>query len=247
MAGGTPPTTADELLLAMLNAYGAGFPRIKSPAPWTSAAAAIESLIAANKFDKQDEEEFRKAALVRFPPNAQQAQAAAEADVSQTRARLRQERDPVEKKFGDHIFKGITKTDGEPGGYHSINGTSPTHEAFGAETELDRGVYQQSVRFISDPTNVKKTQSTFFPKAASKDDVLDGITSVFGKTGSAKGTMTMSFPDTLKDIKLQQIDDKTIFPAGGAGLTGEGWKSKQDREAAKKEAERQGTQNKSKK
>jgi hypothetical protein len=236
MAGAPAPATADELLLAMLNAYGATFPRIKSPGPWATAGAAIESLTAANKFDEQDEDAFRKAAVTKFPPDAKQVKAAKVADEEETRARLRRERGPVEAKFGDHIFKGITKSDGEPGGYHSIKGNSPTHEAFGDETDLERGVYQQSVRFKADRTNVKKTQSTFFPKAASKDDVLDGITSVFGKTGLTKGTKTMSFPETLKDIRLEQIDGTTIFPAGGGGLTGEGWMSKADREAAKKKA-----------
>jgi hypothetical protein len=227
MAGANPPTTADELMLAMLRAYGATLQRLKPPPqPWTTIAEAVKSLTDSNKFEDSDEKAFRQAALARIPPTAGQAQAAAEADVNATRQRLRKERKPVEEKFGDHIFKGITKTDGEPGGYHSINGTSPTHEAFGKETPLEKGVYQQSVRFISEPTNVKKTQSTFFPKTATKDDVLDGITSVFGVTGSAKGTMTMSFPDNLKDIKLQQIDATTVFPAGGGAKTGEGWKKK---------------------
>jgi len=223
------PTTGEEVLLRMLNAYGASI-KPKARGPWQDSATAIGELKSANKFDDGDEKEFKAVANTRFPPE----QGAAVVDDA-TKNLIAKERPAVEGKFSDHIFKGITKSDGEPGGYHSINGASPTHEAFGTPTELEKGVYQRSVRFIADTTHIKKTQSTFFPDAATKDEVLDGVTSVMGVTGRKKGVMTISYPTTLKGIRLQQIDDETIFPAGGGPLTGEGWMSKGDREKAKKQ------------
>jgi len=63
--------------------------------------------------------------------------------------------------------------------------------------------------------------------------VLDAITSVYGRRGVEKGYTSTKYPDTLKDIELQQINGTTAFPAGGAARTGEGWVPKNPHQAQK--------------
>jgi len=196
------------------------------------------------KFDAEDETAFRKAANDKFPAADGGGGTRAAANTERLKQEIREDRPDVERRFSAHIFHGIWKTNGEPGGYHAVNGNSPTHEAYGDETPVGtQGVYQRSVRAKADKTNIKETQSTFFPKAASKDQVLDGVTTVYGARGAERGLSSMQYPDTLKGIGLQQIDGTTIFPSGGGGLVAEGWKSKEQkaREAAQ---EKQAAKNK---
>jgi len=242
--GKTAATSADALLLAMCNAYGA---TLKPPqGAWATADAAITALRALQpvKFDAEDETAFRKAANDKFPAADGGGGTRAAANTERLKQEIREDRPDVERRFSAHIFHGIWKTNGEPGGYHAVNGNSPTHEAYGDETPVGtQGVYQRSVRAKADKTNIKETQSTFFPKAASKDQVLDGVTTVYGAHGAERGLSSMQYPDTLKGIGLQQIDGTTIFPSGGGGLVAEGWKSKEQkaREAAQ---EKQAAKNK---
>ena len=233
--GKTGTTTAATTLLAMLNAYGLTV-KPKALGPWVDPEVAITALKAAKKFDDDDEREFRKAADDKFPaPRAEGAEAGPDANTVRLETEIAEDRQAVEDQFSVHIFDGIWKTNGEPGGYHSVRGNSATHEAFGKETPIGaQGVYQQSVRQKDDHTNIKESQSTFFPKTASKDDVIKGVTTVFGARGRQRGLTTMQYPKDLKGIVLQQIDATTVFPAGGGGKRGEGWMSAEDKKKAKK-------------
>jgi hypothetical protein len=232
--GKTGAKTAADTLKAMCNAYGATLKPAQGP--WADGDTAITALLALNpvKFDAEDEAAFRKAADDKFPTAGANAGQAAAANTQRLVQEIREDRPAVEDEFAGHIFDGVWKTDGEPGGYHSINGPSATHEAFGEATPIGNGVYQRSVRARDDHTNVKKSQSTFFPDAADKDDVLNGVTTVYGRRGRERGLTTMQYPDRLKGIRLQQIDGTTIFPAGGGPLRGEGWMSAEEKKKAKR-------------
>ena len=213
-------TSEDALLLAMYNDMQSKV-RPAPPAPWATVDAAITALKAAGKIDDEDVPLFRTDArkALGLAVGAEPKAGRPLKDV------IAEERPEVEAKFGEHVLLGGTRTDGRPAGYHSINGGSTTHEAFGAPTMIGAlGAYQRSVRFTDELENVKETQSTFFPDAASKDQVLDALTSVYGATGKAARRTTVNYPVTLNGLVLEKISETTAFPAGGGKLTGEGYK-----------------------
>ncbi|WP_037497782.1 EndoU domain-containing protein [Solirubrobacter soli] len=137
------------------------------------------------------------------------------------KAEIEADRGAIKSSMGDHVLKGAWRTDNRPSGFHTKNGGSTTHEGFGTITKVTDLVYQQSVRAVDEPRNVKPTQSTFFPDAANADDVIDAITSVYGKHGREKGRSTVGYPKALVGIKLTQRDG-TAFPDADP-IPGEGY------------------------
>ncbi|MEW9698658.1 EndoU domain-containing protein [Paenibacillus sp. SI8] len=124
--------------------------------------------------------------------------------------KLEEKKPIIEAKYGHHIFLGDFNDKGAPTGYHSTQGGSKTHEAYGTITNIDDiGVYQQSVRERGKPANRKVHQSTFFPDTASKDDVITAITSVYELKHQ-----TVKYPQALNGMELVKTGN-TIYPAGG--------------------------------
>ncbi|GEM_PF-5495545 len=134
----------------------------------------------------------------------------------QAKAKIDEKYDAVDAKYGHHIFQGDFKK-GKPTGFHSKADNSSTHEAYGNETPIENGTYQQSVRSKTDPTNKKTNQSTFFPDNATHQNIIRAIASVF-----ELGFKTVSYVDSSVDgIRLTKRGD-TVYPAGGSdSLTAE--------------------------
>ncbi len=214
------PMTAAELLLAIYNKLGTGL-----GAPWAAVDAAVTALKGAAQIDDGDVAFFTAEADRLFPADDGGA-AKREAGSAQLKQEIAGDRDEVMKAMGDHVLRGAWRTDNRPGGFHTKNGGSTTHEGFGGVSQLAQSTYQQSVREIKDTKNVKPTQSTFFPDTASADDVIDAITSVYGASARKKQRKTVAYPDTLAGIPLTQRDG-TAFPDTAAKpLTGEGYDEK---------------------
>lgn len=114
----------------------------------------------------------------------------------------------------DHIFNGGLKDNGDPNGYHSKAGDSPTHEAFGDKNTSvgPKGVYNQNVRLKNSPNKTKF--STFFPDGLTKDQVIATVASAYTqptKTVVSKGSLKPGVPPQLIGSKIHFADD-TAYP-----------------------------------
>jgi hypothetical protein len=213
------PADATELLLAIYNKLGADH-----EAPYDTVKAAVKDLKAAGVIDDGDVTYFQGEADKLFPADdggAGKKQAAS----GELKEEIKNERTAIITAMGEHVLRGGWRTDNRPGGFHTKNGGSTTHEAFGRATKLDSNTYQQSVREIADPKNVKPTQSTFFPDSASADDVIDAITSVYGASGKKRKRKTVAYPDALAGIPLTQRDGTAFPDTAPEPLEGEGYNS----------------------
>jgi hypothetical protein len=218
-APGEVPGTKNELILLVLNAI-----RDKldpAPAKFTNVNAAVKSLKALKKLDDEDFTLLEAEAGKQFGAQAAPAVTPAE----QLKAEVEADRKDMDTTMFDHVLLGATSVDKRPSGYHSTQGGSGTHEAFGARTDGENGTYQRSVRFTADRPNVKPTQSTFFPNTANAEDVKNAITSVYGKRGRELGVQSVRYPETLKGIKMTQREG-TAFPLSTPPLPGEGYDEK---------------------
>ncbi len=215
-----PPTNATQLLLALYNKLGA-----THGAPFATVDAAVTALTTAQVIDNGDATYFQAEADKLFPADdggAGKRQAAS----AQLKQEIEAERGAIMAEMGEHVLRGAWRTDNRPAGFHTKNGGSTTHEAFGKDTKREHNTYQQSVREIGNSENVKPTQSTFFPDTASADQVIDAITSVYGASGRKKKRQTVAYPDTLAGIPLTQREG-TAFPDTAAKpLGGEGYDEK---------------------
>jgi Bacterial EndoU nuclease len=196
------------LLLAIYNEMR--FTIDPTPAAFTQINPARTALIDAGRIDAEDADAFDE--------EATRMQTAGGDPVEATRLRITGQiaarHDAVENAYSQHIFQGDVK-DGVPTGYHSKADGSNTHETYGGATNVGNAsaggnqAYQQSVRLQADQTP-KPIQSTFFPDAASHDDVVNAIASVY-----EVGLKTVGYvADTVNGLKLAKRGD-TVFPAGG--------------------------------
>lgn len=116
--------------------------------------------------------------------------------------------------WADHIFNGGLKNNGNPNGYHSKAGNSPTHEAFGVMNKSvgPKGVYNQQVRLKSDHSKTKL--STFFPDGLTQDQVIATVASAHtqqNKEVVSKGSLKPGVPPQLIGSKIHFADD-TAYP-----------------------------------
>lgn len=236
MAQGPGITTADALVLAVYNEI-----RLEldpDPGVFGDIATAEKKLLELNKIEADDIANFRSAAEKVFPaaqpaaagrggkPKKEKKSKAPKVDkgaaAEALKAQIDRDRGEINRHFGTHVLKGAFREDHRPSGFHTINGGSPTHEAFGKKTTGEFGTYRQSVREIADKKNVKETQSTFFPDSASADEVIDAMTSVYGATAE-KGRKSVAYPDKLKGMPLASLGlggkskEPTIFPGTFTG------------------------------
>jgi hypothetical protein len=197
-----PNSTA--ILLAIYNEMR--FELDPVPAQYNSVVTARAALIAANRLDAED------ANLLAVEAGRMQQAAGNPAEALRLRilADIAAKRAGMEGKYGHHVFSGDIK-DGIPTGFHSKADGSPTHQAYGGVTDVgNAGAYQQSVRRIDNQVR-KPIQSTFFPDAATHDNVIDAITVVYGV-----GLSTVAHVDpSVNGMRLQKKGD-TVFPAGGS-------------------------------
>jgi hypothetical protein len=214
------PTTAAELLLSIYNKLGEG-----QGGPWATAEDAVTALKGAQVIDDGDVE-FFKGEADRLYPKAGGGSEKKKAASTQLKQEIEADREAILKSMGEHVLRGAWRTDNRPGGYHTKNGGSQTHEGYGTATKLANDTYQQSVREIQDNKNVKPTQSTFFPDSASADDVIDAITSVYGTNGKKKQRKTVAYPDDLAGIPLTQRDGTAFPDTAPQPLPGEGYDDK---------------------
>jgi hypothetical protein len=214
------PNDATQLLLAIYNKLGADH-----DAPYATVAAAVKDLKDAGVIDDGDATYFQGEADRLFPADDGGA-GKREVASAQLKQEIKDDRSAILTAMGEHVLRGAWRTDNRPGGFHTINGGSKTHEAFGRDTKLDQNTYQRSVREIQDPKNVKPTQSTFFPNSASADDVIDAITSVYGAGGKKKQRKTVAYPDALAGIPLTQRDGTAFPDTAPEPLAGEGYDAK---------------------
>jgi hypothetical protein len=131
-----------------------------------------------------------------------------------------------------HIFKGETSGKGRAltvTGFHSECANTlydGSVQGFGNEKALSNGCYWRRVRALRPPLDpaVKPQQSTFFPKNASHDQVMDAIFIVY--TGKVRKLITTDQVPTwlpgnplaglpLKFIGLSQPGTMTVFPDVG--------------------------------
>lgn len=196
------------LLLAIYNQMR--FEIDPTPVAFTAIQAARNALIAAARMDAEDADAFDE--------EATRMQTAGGDPVEATRLRITGQiaarHDAVEGAYAQHIFQGDIK-DNLPTGYHSKADGSNTHETYGGATNVGNAsaggnqAYQQSVRLQANQAR-KPIQSTFFPDAASHDDVINAIASVY-----EVGMKTVGYvADTVNGLKLAKRGD-TVFPAGG--------------------------------
>jgi hypothetical protein len=234
--------TVETILLAIHNELSRSLG--DAPAGYTDVATAEAALIKAGQMNAEDPPIFLAEATAQLP--AQPLPAAATGRGKPTREkkekkpkgptkeeaeaalkeRIAADRPAIVAGFEEHVIVGAFRKDHRPSGFHMEGSGSTTHRAFG-ETEKAGdtwGTYQKSVVDRDDPQNIKPYKSTFFPESASKNDILDAITSVYG--ASAKGQKTVAYPDKLRGmplIKHDSSDEKTVFPDTMDPAEGEGF------------------------
>jgi hypothetical protein len=175
--------------------------------PSTSLVAALKALKDGGRLDEED--------VTALEPEARRSQQAGGDPAELVRLRIVEKiaarSNAVEAKYGQHIFQGDIAA-GTPTGFHSKADGSATHEAYGTITPVGNGTaYQQSVRTRTPPAVRKPIQSTFFPDAASHQQVIDAITSVY-----EAGLSTVGHVDpVVNGLRLSKRGD-TVFPAGGS-------------------------------
>lgn len=212
--------TKDAILLAIYNEMRFTYDPL--PALFTKVDVATAKLVELGSIDQDDVAAFAAAAEAKMAgpttgatgakgKKGKKAGGTVKSPDEVLKEEIAADRGAIKSSMGDHVLKGAWRTDNRPSGFHTKNGGSTTHEAFGTVTKVSDLVYQQSVRAIDEPRNVKQTQSTFFPDSANADDVIDAITSVYGKHGREKGRSTVGYPKALVGIKLTQRDG-TAFP-----------------------------------
>lgn len=176
-----------------------------TPALFTSVVTARAAMITAGRLEEEDADAL--------DTEATKMQSAGGDPVVALRTRIAAElaakRGAIDAKYGHHVFKGDTNATGDPTGYHSIADTSTTHVGYGAKTDLGNGVYQQSVRLIGGAS--KAIQSTFFPDAANRAQVIDAITAVYALN---MGSVANVHPN-VNGLRLEKRGG-TVFPAGGS-------------------------------
>jgi hypothetical protein len=207
--------TRDAILLAIYNEMRLTLREDEKP--FSRVSVAVEKLIAGNKMDAEDAEKFAAEAEKQLKGGG-----ATVSPAEQLRTEIAEDRGAIMTAMGEHVLRGGWSTANRPAGFHTTQGRSRTHEAFGAVTAAANNTYQQSVREIADTRNVKPTQSTFFPDTASADDVIDAITSVYGKRGKAKGRKSVAYPEALQGIPLTQREG-TAFPNTAEPVPGVGY------------------------
>ena len=208
--------TKDAVLLAIYNDMR--LQMLTDEKVFAGVAAAAKKLIEAGKMDEEDATAYAAEAVNQLKRGDKPLSAA-----EQLKADVEEDRAGMSQTMFDHVLLGAwSKKEFRPTGYHSTKGGSTTHEAFGTKTAGENNTYQRSVRAIDQPANVKKTQSTFFPDSANAEDIKNAITSVYGKHGKAKGVRSVTYPESLKGIKLTQREG-TAFPDVADPLEGEGY------------------------
>ena len=178
-----------------------------TPAAFTSLVAARKALKDGGRLDDED--------VAALEAEARRSQQAGGDPAELVRLRIVEKiaarSNAVEAKYGQHIFQGDIAA-GTPTGFHSKADGSATHEAYGTVTPVGNGAaYQQSVRTRTPPVVRKPIQSTFFPDAASHQQVIGAITSVY-----EAGLSTVGHVDpVVNGLRLAKRGD-TVFPAGGS-------------------------------
>lgn len=176
-----------------------------TPAKYSSNVTARAAMIAAGRLDAEDADALAEEATKMQTAGGDPVVALR----NRIAAEIAEKRDGIDGKYGRHVFKGETNSGGIPTGYHSIADPSDTHVAYGTKTDLGNGVYQQSVRLIGGVR--KPIQSTFFPDAATRGQVIDAITAVYGLN---MGTVANVHPN-VNGLRLEKRGG-TVFPAGGS-------------------------------
>jgi hypothetical protein len=216
--------TEKDILLAIYNEMRLAID--PTPKAFTDPEAAVEPLTVGRQMNGEDHELFTQEAAAKAPHQSKKKEKAPKTDKGAAgekhKKQVETDRGEILGKFGPHVLKGGFREDDRPSGFHTINGGSATHEAFGKKTTGENATYRQSVREIDDRKNVKETQSTFFPDAATADEIIDAMTNVFGATAE-KGRRTVAYPDKLKGLPLTSLGmsgkskEPTIFPATFVG------------------------------
>ena len=178
-----------------------------TPAAFTSLAVARKALKDGGQLDQED--------VTALEAEARRSQQAGGDPAELVRLRIVEKiaarSGAVDAKYGQHIFQGDIAA-GTPTGFHSKADGSATHEAYGTITPVGNGAaYQQSVRTQTPPRVNKPIQSTFFPDAASHQQVIEAIASVY-----EAGLSTVGHVDpVVNGLRLAKRGD-TVFPAGGS-------------------------------
>lgn len=178
-------------------------------ADFTGLPAARLALIGAGHIDQEDIDNLEAEATRR-----QQAGADPAALVRmRIEAKIAESFDAVDARYGRHIFTGDVNAHNVPTGFHSKADGSATHTAYGTASDVGNvGAYQQSVRLIGPPLGAKKPiQSTFFPDAATHQQVIRAIASVY-----EAGLSTVAHVDPIVNGMRLTTRGNTVFPAGGS-------------------------------
>jgi hypothetical protein len=209
--------TKDAVLLSIYNEMR--FTMDPVPGQFRQVAAATKALIEAGRMVQEDADNYAAEAELQVKGGGRPVSAA-----DRLKAEVEADRKDMDQALFDHVLKGGKSTEKRPTGYHTTQGGSTTHQAFGDKTDGEGGIYQRSVRFTEDPLNIKPTQSTFFPDTADGEAVKNAITSVYGKHGKALGVQSVRYPEALKGVKMTQRDG-TAFPFTTPPLPGEDYDS----------------------
>ena len=189
------------------------------------ADAAITALMALRpvKFDAEDETAFRKAAQRQVPRGRRQAQAASRAASDSERLKAGDPRGPrptVERKFSAHIFHGDHgRPTASPAGYHSINGNSPTHEAYRRRDAAGRP--RASTSRASAPRPTRRTSRRRSRRSSrrrrARTTSSTAITTVYGATARAQARRRCSTRTPSRGSAAADRRDHDL-PGGGGGL-----------------------------